>query len=180
MQTRLTPHPATPRSPLTSLLADAARPAPGLLRLTYRAEGALAQVVLPPAGPPERADELWRSTCFEAFLRRPSGESYVELNLAPSGRWAAYLFDAYREGMRPAAAPTPAIETHRTGEALALTATFDLSGLQAFADEDWRLALTAVVEASDGAISYWSLSHAPGPPDFHHPAGFVLDLPRAR
>jgi hypothetical protein len=29
------------------------------------------------------------------------------------------------------------------------------------------LGLTAVVEDAAGALSYWSLHHAPGPPDFH-------------
>ena len=35
-----------------------------------------------------RADELWRTTCFELFLRPDGGRGYVELNLSPSERWA--------------------------------------------------------------------------------------------
>ena len=41
----------------------------------------------------------------------------------------------------------------------------------------WRLALTAVIEETGGAKSYWALKHAPGKPDFHHADGFVLELP---
>jgi hypothetical protein len=39
-----------------------------------------------------------------------------------------------------------------------------------------RIALTAVVEDAAGELSYWSLRHAAGKPDFHHAEGFVLEL----
>ena len=39
------------------------------------------------------------------------------------------------------------------------------------------VALSAVLEDSKGVLSYWALAHAPGKPDFHHPAAFALDLP---
>jgi hypothetical protein len=38
------------------------------------------------------------------------------------------------------------------------------------------VALAAVIEADTGELSYWSLQHAPGKPDFHHPDGFTLEL----
>ena len=40
-----------------------------------------------------------------------------------------------------------------------------------------RVALAAVVEDATGDLSYWSLRHAAGKPDFHHSDGFVLELP---
>ena len=39
-----------------------------------------------------------------------------------------------------------------------------------------RLALSAVVEAADGELSYWALRHPPGRPDFHHIDAFDLQL----
>ena len=39
-----------------------------------------------------------------------------------------------------------------------------------------RLALSAVLEADDGTLSYWALHHPPGSPDFHHANCFVLRL----
>jgi hypothetical protein len=43
-----------------------------------------------------------------------------------------------------------------------------------------HLNLTAVIEEQSGQKSYWALTHPPeGPPDFHHPACFVLELPPA-
>ena len=43
------------------------------------------------------------------------------------------------------------------------------------ADVVW-VALCAVVEHADGALSYWALAHPAGTPDFHHPDGFVLEV----
>jgi hypothetical protein len=40
------------------------------------------------------ADDLFRG------LRADCADGYVEYNLSPSGAWAAYRFDGYREGMR--------------------------------------------------------------------------------
>ena len=44
-------------------------------------------------------------------------------------------------------------------------------------DEPWQLALTAVIEETNGVKSYWALKHAPGKPDFHAADGFVVELP---
>ena len=45
-----------------------------------------------------RRDDLWTTTCFEAFLAAPGGQRYWEVNLAPNGDWAVYRFDRYRSG----------------------------------------------------------------------------------
>jgi hypothetical protein len=39
-----------------------------------------------------------------------------------------------------------------------------------------RIGLTAVVEDASGALSYWSLRHPAGRPDFHHADAFALRL----
>ncbi len=43
-------------------------------------------------------------------------------------------------------------------------------------EKDWKLALSAVIEETDGTKSYWALRHPPGAPDFHHPDCFALTL----
>ena len=40
-----------------------------------------------------------------------------------------------------------------------------------------RIAASAVLENKSGHKSYWALAHPTDKPDFHHPDGFVLDLP---
>lgn len=119
---------------------------------------------------PARTEELWRTTCFELFWKSDGGEGYVEINLSPSTSWAAYAFDGYRAGMRDLVLPhDPVIGRTKDG----IRAALDLSGLQRPA----HVALTAVIEEIDGTKSYWSLAHALGAPDFHHPDCFALRIP---
>lgn len=140
------------------------------LSLEYRLGGAVDAVLWPPSAPRKRTDALWRTTCFEAFAGGASG--YAEYNLSPSGAWAAYAFDDYREGMRSLDQAAPMIVTRRAPDLFVLTADVALSH-----DAGGRFGLCAVIETLDGAISYWALAHPSDKPDFHHPDSFVLELP---
>jgi hypothetical protein len=166
-------HPDTLSAGAAAVEAEAAR-AGSLLSLRFLVKGDPARLALPPPGRPERADGLWRHTCFEAFIRPGPGEAYAEFNLAPSRRWAAYGFTGYRHDMTPIAgiaAPSIAVET--TAEGVMLDAVIE-TGLPARGA--WRVGLSAVIEAADGTISYWALAHPPGKPDFHHADCFALEL----
>lgn len=178
MRRQLEPHPEFAASPVRSIAVAVDRDAPGLLRLAFRVEGDLGAVTLPPVEPGARADELWRSTCFEVFLRPAGGEAYWEFNFAPSTHWAAYAFDGYREGMRPAEGMTaPVVEVAGDRGVFALAVTLDLTSLAGLAvNGPWRLGLSAVV-AGRGGTSYWALVHPPGGPDFHHADCFALEIP---
>ncbi|MFM5908385.1 MAG: DOMON-like domain-containing protein [Novosphingobium sp.] len=146
----------------------------GWLRLRWRIEGSERLVISPFAGK-GRADGLWQTTCFELFARQPGADSYTEINLSPSERWAAYDFSAYREGMSNRASPRDADCTWRKGGGMAI---FDAAiPMAALPPPPWAFNLTAVIEEEGGTISYWSLAHAPGKPDFHHPACFIATLP---
>jgi hypothetical protein len=160
-------------SPARGVEAEAVRSGDGLLLLQYCLHG-LADCLLPPAAAVRRADELWRYTCFEAFVRT-GGDAYCEFNFSPSRAWAAYRFDAYRQGMRPATVPEPRLEWRILEDRLDFSAHLDLT--TALPQETpWRLNLAAVIEAKDGTLSYWALRHPPGKPDFHHPDCFALEL----
>ena len=150
-------------------------PRGGGLVLDYRLTGATAKLVLPPPAAPTRADELWRRTCFEAFVRTATSEAYFEFNFSPSGAWAAYGFSAYRTGMSPARGlVAPLVEVARTAGSLRLRAW-----LEPPCDPPWRLGLSAVIEEGNGRKSYWALRHPPGRADFHHLEGFAYELPSA-
>ena len=163
----LVPHPSTPSA--GRQVQVQVRRRGGVLSLEYRVTGLIAALRLPEPSGRARADGLWRTTCFEAFVGR--GEGYAEYNLSPSGAWAAYGFDAYREGMAPLEQPAPIIVTRQTPETVVLTADVVLPP-----DADGRIGLTAVIETLDGAISYWALAHPAEKPDFHHPDSFILIL----
>jgi hypothetical protein len=146
------------------------------LGLRYCARGRIADVLLPAAASPSRRDELWKHTCFEAFLRAGEG-GYVELNLSPSTEWAAYRFTGYRAGLTQAAVPAVTVTAERGGDLFELTAAVDVGGEIVF-DTPVPFALSAVIEDVSGAKTYWALAHAPGKPDFHHPDAFASELPR--
>ena len=149
------------------------RPAPDRLWLRYMISAPVDELALPDPAEPARADDLWMTTCFELFLRGAENDSYVELNFSPSTEWAAYRFSAYRAGRTPLAIAPPRIELSAASDLVDAEVTIELPLLE------WSIAsLTAVIEEKDGAKSYWALAHPPeGPPDFHHPACFVLELP---
>jgi hypothetical protein len=174
----LQPHPDAPAHETSGIEVEIARTATAL-SLRFTLTGRVAGLAIPSPAPTRHADELWRHTCFEAFVRPPAGEAYSEFNLAPSTEWAAYRLSGYREGLEPipGIAP-PRVEVQASEGDLVLTAELDLSALPDLPpDAPWRVGLSAVVEAGDGAKSYWALAHPPGKPDFHHPDCFALELP---
>ena len=177
MQTHpLVPHPDHPPAQVTAVEARVIGHDANWLRLRWRIEGAGA-LVIPPFSGRGRADELWRTTCFEAFLKPAGGEAYVELNLSPSERWNAYGFTSYRTGMSERPMPREPECTMRQGSTFAIfDAAIPVSALPA---EQCALGLCAVIEEQGGTVSYWALAHADGPPDFHAPACFAATLEAA-
>jgi hypothetical protein len=176
---QLTCHPATPASEAVQAIEVlVSQDGEGALHLGYILHADIARVRVPARKEPQRVDGLWKHTCFEAFVAEAEGPAYCELNFAPSSEWAAYRFTGYREGMAPLDIETLRLVGVKPGErGLGLNAVVSWTGppeLRANARN--RAALTAVVEESDGRISYWALRHPPGKPDFHHPDGFALEL----
>jgi hypothetical protein len=180
MRETLKLHPQSRCEALSSLTVDVRRDARGALALEYAASGAIDDIRIPRATLSARADNLWRTTCFEAFIRAEGCIGYVELNFAPTTEWAAYAFDAYRIGMRAANELAPQkIDTQRTNDAFTLLTSLDLSRFAGFSNSAWMLGLSAVIEESNGRLSYWAVTHPPGKPDFHHADCFALRLPPA-
>jgi hypothetical protein len=175
MRAALLAHPDL-SSPAISIEAEAERSG-GRLRLRYRLTGEIAGLRIPTPVRAERTDELWRHTCFEAFVAPASGYAYYECNFSPSSQWATYRFGSYRQGMAQAeieAAPWGQLLV--TAQELTLGAEVDLGRMPELVGP-WRLNLSAVIEAANGTLSYWALAHPPGRPDFHHADCFALEVP---
>ena len=119
-----------------------------------------------------RAEDLWQTTCFEAFLRGPEAQAYREWNFAPSTQWAAYDFNSYRDGRTEADVAPPYIRTEDNLTWWGLGATIAVP-----ADQQWQLGLSAILEEEDGTKSYWALAHPDSDkPDFHDPVCFAARL----
>jgi hypothetical protein len=177
MQFNLVPHPAAlPADPGLKLWANVDYA--GSLGQTATANiwfgvGAPAERFVIPEGEPGREDELWKTTCLEAFLREAGRKRYREWNFAPSGQWAAYDFSTPRKGMKNADLERPPyirMEDNLTWWAVGATIAVE-------ADKQWELGLSAVLEEKDGTKSYWALAHGGDKPDFHDPGCFIGRLP---
>lgn len=164
----LIPHPDHPPLAVRGVEVEARRGEDRML-LRYQVIGA-EKVIFPALASAKRADDLWRTTCFELFLRLDE-DRYVEFNFSPSTCWAAYAFESYREGMAPLD-----LDSAPHVERLSAGIEVDCAIGDLLRDER-PMALTAVIEEEGGVRSFWALAHSPGKPDFHDPACFAATLP---
>jgi hypothetical protein len=147
------------------------------LHMTYCLNGEIPEIRIPSASAPRMGTQLWRHTCFEAFIAVEGQSAYHEFNFAPSGEWAVYAFLRYRN-RSPHVSETipPSIAVRSTPSRLELDTLVRLDGLSTIHGRaSLRLGLSAVIEANDG-LSYWALRHPTDKPDFHNADGFALVL----
>ena len=177
--TALVRHPSSESKAISGVDVRVRGQAPDSLTFQYVLRGEMAHVRIPPTQRPGRADDLWKTTCFEAFIADKVASGYYELNFSPSRQWAMYRFSAYREGMSTAdVTHPPELQVRRFDNRLEVDAIVRLSDLSAVqVARTLKLALTAVAADDSGTLSYWALKHGPGKPDFHYQDGFVLELP---
>lgn len=170
-------HPDSRSAAAAHIEVEIARPRTDSLVLSYIVTGKMSDIRMPALKAPTRTDDLWRYTCFEAFVGASSAVEYYEFNFAPSTQWAAYRFGSYRSGMGMAEIGTPAIEVRSSPARCTLQASLELDRLPDLPRKAlWRLGLSALIEDTSGGKSYWALAHPPGKPDFHHADCFALEL----
>jgi hypothetical protein len=150
------------------------------LQISYHCSAPSASLQIPPRKPAARGDGLWRTTCCELFIGLDGSSAYREFNFSPSGEWAIYDFAAYRDKVEDFALPAnvaPSIAFSVTPDGWRLNAAIPAKFLYRDADEiaqATHCSITSVLEASDGGLSYWALTHPQEKPDFHDRGGFIL------
>jgi hypothetical protein len=175
-QQALACHPETPSSWVRTIQARLSQVHDGGIAITYSLDGQIGRLSLPAKSTPSRIDGLWRHTCFEAFVSVEGAPEYREFNFAPSGEWAAYAFQRYRDGGPLPQASDPQITIRTSASSFELDALIRRESLPPLpANARLLLALSAVIEEKNGAMSYWALKHPPGAPDFHDARAFVLE-----
>lgn len=152
-------------------------------QIDYCLQGALDSLLLPPdlKKKEERAHDLWKETCFEAFLKIKGLNSYLEFNFSPSGNWNCYYFDSYRAGMRDFLDIKNMTLNFHSGKELNLKCLFDLelsedSDLTILNNDNLRMGLSAILFQKSKGPSYFALAHPASLPDFHHEKSFILNL----
>jgi len=176
MQTHeLIAHPAHPPLAVRSMTAKIDVTDPYWVRLRWRIEGA-GQIVVPRFVGKRRRDGLWRTTCFELFVKPASTETtaYSEFNFSPSEAFAAYDFSAYRKDGKDRDMPRAPDIAWRGGSSFAIIDVAIPSG--ALPGGLLSFGMTAVIEEDGGGKSYWAARHGGATPDFHDPACFTATL----
>jgi hypothetical protein len=170
-------HPSTPATTVRAIQVLVNRSANAELYITFRLDGDIPRIKMSQEGPSRIGTELWRHTCFEAFIAVEGQTEYHEFNFAPSGEWTVYAFRDYRNG-RPLADEKmdPQIAVRSSDSRLELDALVRLDTLSDIHPHALlRIGLSAIIEASDG-LSYWALRHPEDKPDFHNAESFALLL----
>jgi hypothetical protein len=170
-------HPSARPEAVRAIQVLVGRSAGAELRMTFRIDGDISRLSVPSLGVPRIGAQLWRHTCFEAFIAVEGQSAYHEFNFAPSTEWAVYAFTGYRNGGPLADEMTrPQIAVRSTARRLELDALVRLDRMSPIHSQAClRVGLSTVIEASDG-FSYWALRHPMDKPDFHNADGFVLRL----
>ena len=167
-------HPAFQPAKVSAVSARWSELSDGRLMLRYRVDGC-AELVLPPYRGNGRAEDLWKTTCFELFLHDGSGR-YREFNFSPSGQWAGFEFSGYRNRSGVAELRDWPQIRHETGDSVFVQTVFVPRTILEGAE---RAAFSAVIEERGGRPSYWALEHPGLKPDFHDPACFRAEVPAA-
>ena len=148
-----------------------------ILSIEYQLFGDLNSISIAPAEkPPSRQFHLWEATCFEFFIGIPGDRNYWEFNLSPSGDWAVFALDDYRQGLRDelAFASLP-FKVDRYPNYITLSLEFDLSEL-ILAEQDLEMSVTTVIKSSQDELSYWAISHSGKEADFHLRDSFSIEM----
>ena len=173
-ETVLQCHPLSEMGFVDAIAVHVDRAEGGRLQIKYTLHGLTDEIDFPEVAQPKRTDGLWKDTCFDLICGRADDGSYVEFNFAPSGRWAAYAFTGYREGMTELACPPPQIICTVGAGIFEMTVTMDLpESLRAL---DVMAGFSVVIADKHGRTAYWALAHPPGKADFHHKDCFALQL----
>jgi hypothetical protein len=173
----LTRHPQSSNSAVRTIEAHVGRGSDGALAIRYVLDAELDALRIPALRSARHADRLWQHTCFEVFVRELGANAYVEFNFSPSSEWAMYAFDQYRVAASVKTdRPAPRVAVRATRAALEIEAAIQLDTLIALPDVNLAIAISAVIEDREGALSYWALAHPAGQPDFHHADSFALTL----
>lgn len=124
-----------------------------------------------PSSQPQRRNELWKSTCFEAFIQPKGAKTYWEINLSPEGHWNVYSFDDYRTPSPPKeASKWKLVEFQLKNSSLLGRFRADFGTAKKF-----QAGLCCIIDMPKGEKTYWAIQHSKDKPDYHNNKNFILE-----
>ena len=173
MQTfMLSPHPSE-RAPPAVLLSASLDLKGDIAHIIYELEGALEGLSLPLKCTASRGTDLWKTTCFEIFLKPHGALHYYEYNFSPSSMWDCLRFSDVRERSNPIFEfENPLVDVIRHADCLTVSAHFELPKDIRHNPKDLAIGISAVLQDKGGDCSYWALRHGTETPDFHDQQNF--------
>lgn len=121
------------------------------------------------------SEDLWKSTCFEIFLKNRESADYYEFNFNSKGDWNLFYFSNYRErhkNLENVVDVSLVIEKNLNRTILIYR--FDLKKLEHL-KIPCQINISSVIKTK-AEISYWSQKHNGTKPDFHDPENFSLKM----
>ncbi len=118
-----------------------------------------------------RFHELWKQTCFEAFVQPVGDSKYFEINLNTHKAWNVYEFENYREPQPPVeCAAADVIDVQIKEDFLRARIKFNKMEFKKL-----KVSLCAVLNLKETGTTYWSFQHVDAKPNFHHFGSFVIE-----
>jgi hypothetical protein len=139
------------------------------LSLTIESNKLTSQAVIWPSQVqlPQRMHNLWESTCFECFIGVENNDSYIEINVSPSGDWQAYEFTSYRHGQQDCKNIQVAkIFLNEPNGSQSLAYQIDIDH-PLFVTSMLKISVSAVLAFKSDELSYYAGHHPTSKPDFH-------------
>ena len=143
----------------------------GKIALSFLLKGNLDSYLFPKVEKIQRANELWKATCFELFLANDD-EVYYELNFSSSLAWNFYVLDAYRaESKALELEEEPCISfTYKDDEC---SIVFELES-EVLDFEDFKYCnLATILLTRENERRFWAIKHLKDAPDFHNKNNFL-------
>ena len=167
MQKTLTSHTSIDNVSITSTLNIF----PKKVHLTFMLNGEIKNYIVPNKEKLKRANELWKTTCFELFLANSKEEKYYELNISPTLAWNFYTLSEYRAVPKEVAEEIePLIMSRRDEENYEITFELESKTVNFEAFDTFNLACILLSNAKKR--TFWSLNPQHGLPDFHNQQSF--------
>jgi hypothetical protein len=147
------------------------------LHLAYHLQADMQYLRIPETQTPAMTDGLWEHTCFELFIGTEGDSAYQEFNFSPSGQWANYLFSDYRQRRTWQSDHVYWIDVEHSDTDLQMNIIIPYSELALLdTSKTMQIGITAVLETTNGELSYWALHHPTKAPNFHHRGGFIYSF----